>query len=275
MSRVNYYQSAFNSQKEKINILAEISTSTYIWWILHREKKSWNSIGYCPRKMYWKILHCRLWRISRNAITHVSDCLSSLKIFFQCNNAVHNYKQFSTSSLSLAGNGNSHGQKIVAEQIENMNVASVDSMWHQLDTSRHCDNVVLCAFTFKIIVLAWNRSQKKFICLHYHKKRIAFNTLPIHCNVAMYFQKLPAEAEQKHNILICWEFILCILIFVSHREFYLAHHQAKLFSPITPFTGQNWLCLWKKQSWMAGLLKTEKIAFLFLLKVWSRTVYYV
>ena len=41
-------------------------------WILHREKKSQNFIGYYPRKVYWKILHCKLWWISRNALTHVT-----------------------------------------------------------------------------------------------------------------------------------------------------------------------------------------------------------
>ena len=39
--------------------------------ILHREKKSQIFIRYCLRKVYWKILHCRLWRISRNTLTHV------------------------------------------------------------------------------------------------------------------------------------------------------------------------------------------------------------
>ena len=40
--------------------------------IWHRKKKSWNFIGYCPRKLYWKILHCKLCRISTNALTHVN-----------------------------------------------------------------------------------------------------------------------------------------------------------------------------------------------------------
>ena len=39
--------------------------------ILHRERKSQNLIGYCPRKVYWKILHYKLWWISTNALTHV------------------------------------------------------------------------------------------------------------------------------------------------------------------------------------------------------------
>ena len=51
---------------------------TFLWsscsqggcWILHKEKEFQNFIGYCPRKVYWKILHCKLWRISRNALTH-------------------------------------------------------------------------------------------------------------------------------------------------------------------------------------------------------------
>ena len=38
---------------------------------MHRERKSQNFIGYCPRKVYWKILHCKLWWISTNALTHV------------------------------------------------------------------------------------------------------------------------------------------------------------------------------------------------------------
>ena len=50
-------------------------------WIWHREKKSWYFIGYCSRKVYWKILHCRLRRISRNALTHVLEYL----IFFFSN----------------------------------------------------------------------------------------------------------------------------------------------------------------------------------------------
>ena len=41
------------------------------WGILHWEKKSRSLITYCPRKVYWTILHCRLWRISRNALTRV------------------------------------------------------------------------------------------------------------------------------------------------------------------------------------------------------------
>ena len=40
---------------------------------MHRERKSQNLIGYCPRKVYWKILHCKLWWISTNALTHVDD----------------------------------------------------------------------------------------------------------------------------------------------------------------------------------------------------------
>ena len=35
-------------------------------WILRGEKKSWNSIGYFRRKSCWRVLHCRLWRISAN-----------------------------------------------------------------------------------------------------------------------------------------------------------------------------------------------------------------
>ena len=42
--------------------------------ILHWEKKSQSLIRYCPRKVYWTILHCRLWRISRNAPTRVCRC---------------------------------------------------------------------------------------------------------------------------------------------------------------------------------------------------------
>ena len=41
------------------------------WGIFHWEKKSWCLIGYCPGKVYWMNLHCRLWRISRNALTRV------------------------------------------------------------------------------------------------------------------------------------------------------------------------------------------------------------
>ena len=38
MFRVNYYQSAFNSQKEKLNILAEmLEISKTEWWISRRE----------------------------------------------------------------------------------------------------------------------------------------------------------------------------------------------------------------------------------------------
>ena len=40
--------------------------------ILRREKKSQNFIWYSLRKVYLKILHCRLWRISTNALTHVT-----------------------------------------------------------------------------------------------------------------------------------------------------------------------------------------------------------
>ena len=40
-------------------------------WIWQREKKSRNCIGYCARKVYLKILHCWLWKISTNALTHV------------------------------------------------------------------------------------------------------------------------------------------------------------------------------------------------------------
>ena len=32
--------------------------------ILHRERKSQNLIGFCPIKVYWKILHYKLWWIS-------------------------------------------------------------------------------------------------------------------------------------------------------------------------------------------------------------------
>ena len=42
-------------------------------WILHRKKKSQDVIGYCPRKVYLKILQCRLWGISTNALTHVHN----------------------------------------------------------------------------------------------------------------------------------------------------------------------------------------------------------
>ena len=45
---------------------------------LHRERKSQNLIGYCPRKVYWNILHCKLWWISRNALTHVKETESVL-----------------------------------------------------------------------------------------------------------------------------------------------------------------------------------------------------
>ena len=40
-------------------------------WILHKKKKSQGFIWYCPRKVYLKILQCRLWGISTNALTHV------------------------------------------------------------------------------------------------------------------------------------------------------------------------------------------------------------
>ena len=46
---------------------------SFLWsccQIWHREMKSWNFIRYCLRKVYWKILHCRLWRMWQN--THVS-----------------------------------------------------------------------------------------------------------------------------------------------------------------------------------------------------------
>ena len=52
-------------------------------WIWQRENKSWNFIGYSPRKVYWKILHSRLWRISTNALTHVLRKL--LDFSFQLN----------------------------------------------------------------------------------------------------------------------------------------------------------------------------------------------
>ena len=41
------------------------------YWILHRIFFYQNFIGYYPRKVYLKILHCRLWRISTNALIHV------------------------------------------------------------------------------------------------------------------------------------------------------------------------------------------------------------
>ena len=47
-------------------------------WIFHREKEFKNFIGYCPRKVYWNILHCRLGRISTNALTHVQNTSRSL-----------------------------------------------------------------------------------------------------------------------------------------------------------------------------------------------------
>ena len=47
------------------------SCSQTACWIFHRETKSKNFIGYCLRKVYWNILHCRLGRISTNAVTHV------------------------------------------------------------------------------------------------------------------------------------------------------------------------------------------------------------
>ena len=50
-------------------------------WILHRENKSQNFIGYYPRKVYWKILHCKLWWISRNALTHVHICILSQEVW--------------------------------------------------------------------------------------------------------------------------------------------------------------------------------------------------
>ena len=50
------------------------------WGILHWEKKSWSLIRYCPRKVYRTILHCRLWRISRNALTRVIDYLKEMPI---------------------------------------------------------------------------------------------------------------------------------------------------------------------------------------------------
>ena len=37
-------------------------------------------MGYCPRKVYWNILHCRLGRISTNTLTHVSRVLSDSKM---------------------------------------------------------------------------------------------------------------------------------------------------------------------------------------------------
>ena len=49
-------------------------------WILHNEKESQNFIGYCLKKVYWKILHCKLWWISRNALTHVLKFSSQTKL---------------------------------------------------------------------------------------------------------------------------------------------------------------------------------------------------
>ena len=61
---------------------------TLLWWswsqagwrILHWEKKSRSLIRYCPRKVYWTILHCRLGRISRNALTRVYYIYCKFKI---------------------------------------------------------------------------------------------------------------------------------------------------------------------------------------------------
>ena len=40
-------------------------------------------MGYCPRKVYWNILHCKLWWISTNALTHVT-CLCTGKQWLWC-----------------------------------------------------------------------------------------------------------------------------------------------------------------------------------------------
>ena len=37
-------------------------------------------MGYCQRKVYWKILHCRLWGISEPLLTHVSQFMLSVQI---------------------------------------------------------------------------------------------------------------------------------------------------------------------------------------------------
>ena len=51
------------------------------WGILHWEKKSRSLIGYCLRKVYWAILHCRLWRISRNALTRVNSYIETIDLW--------------------------------------------------------------------------------------------------------------------------------------------------------------------------------------------------
>ena len=57
------------------------------WGISHWEKKSRYLIGYCPRKVYWMILFCGLWRISRNALTRVpenpNNCPNNPEIFWK------------------------------------------------------------------------------------------------------------------------------------------------------------------------------------------------
>ena len=58
------------------------------WGILHWEKKSSSLITYCPGKVYWTILHCRLWRISRNALTRVKESVPFLVAIIQASFAV-------------------------------------------------------------------------------------------------------------------------------------------------------------------------------------------
>ena len=63
-------------------------------------------------------------------------------------------------SLELASQEKRNKKEDIKKWLEtgkNMTVENVASV----DTSRHCvhNNVALCALTFKIVVLAWNRSQ--------------------------------------------------------------------------------------------------------------------
>ena len=50
---------------------------SHFWWphfsVIKLNLTYWKEIfiGFCLRKVYWKILHCMLWRISTNALTHV------------------------------------------------------------------------------------------------------------------------------------------------------------------------------------------------------------
>ena len=79
-------------------------------WIMHREKKSCNCIGYCPKKMYRRIFHCGLYKISINASTHwqrteyghirlVANFASNIKLdLCKAGKATLNYVEGSVSS---------------------------------------------------------------------------------------------------------------------------------------------------------------------------------